>query len=67
MYYYQPNYIKQGEKLFLHKPRSLFGFIVYFCDDSIFLVHEVIVNFLQFTVIVEETLELRQSQQNNFA
>lgn len=35
------------QEFWFHSPGSLFGFIVNFCDDSIFLVHEVVVNFFQ--------------------
>lgn len=41
-----------------HLLGPFFGFIINFCDDSILLIHEVIVNFFKFPGRIGETLEL---------
>lgn len=44
--------------LWLHSPGPLFGFIVNFPNDSIFLIHEVVVNFFQFSKRVKSPVHL---------
>lgn len=46
---------REIKSIWRHKPGPLFGFIVYFCDDSVFLIHEVIVNFFKFPETIEHT------------
>lgn len=42
-------------KLWLQSPCPFFGFIVNFCDDSILLIHEVVVNFFQLPERIKNT------------
>lgn len=42
-------------KLWLQSPCPFFGFIVNICDDSILLIHEVVVNFFQLPERIKNT------------
>lgn len=47
-------------------PGPLLGFVVHFCDDAIFLVHEVVMNFFQLPEVGTKHLRLNRFTQTWF-